>query len=200
LGPAQQLVEAQLEGFLIAHSQHLETLGNEFPHKLMEVPVAVEEAPVEPAHLVVLAVGVAVALLRATHFVAHLQHRRTDRCEQDDEEILYLAPPHLLDSSVGGRTLDPTIPGEVGSWAVAVSFRVRLVVLAIVRNKIVQRETVVAGDKIDALFGLLPFAVTKDVGLPSPRCASSLTAPLSPFAKQRISSRNRPFHSFQLSP
>ncbi len=60
-GATQQLVEAQREGFLIAYSQQPEALGNQFAHELMEVPVPVEEAPIEPAHLVILAIGIAVA-------------------------------------------------------------------------------------------------------------------------------------------
>jgi hypothetical protein len=37
-------------------------------------------------------------------------------------------------------------------------------------------------------------------GLPSTRCASERTVPASALRKPRMSSRNRPFHSFQLSP
>ena len=43
-GAAQQLVETQLGGFLIAHSQQPETLGNEVSYEPVEVPVPVEKA------------------------------------------------------------------------------------------------------------------------------------------------------------
>ena len=161
-GAAQQLVEAQPEALLITRTQQPETLGNEFPHELMEVPMPVEEAPVEPAHLVILAIGIVVAPLSAAHFVAHLEHRRTNRCEQDDDEVLYLAASQLLDGSVVGRPLDPAVPGQVRARAVPVAFAIRLVVLVVVGNQIVQREAVVAGHEIDALFGL-PFLVAEDV-------------------------------------
>src|SRR5205085_3673916 len=41
-------------------------------------------------------------------------------------------------------------PRPVESLAVAVVLAVRLVVLLVVRNEVVQRETVVAGDEVDA--------------------------------------------------
>src|SRR4029077_7181668 len=102
-GAAQQLVEAQSVALLIAHSQQPEPLDNEFSHKLVEVPMPIEEAPIEPAHLVILAIRIVVAQLSATHLVAHLEHRRTDRCEQDYDEVLYLAASQLLDGSVLGQ-------------------------------------------------------------------------------------------------
>src|SRR5208283_80816 len=155
-GAAQQLVEAQPEAFLITRTQQPEALGNEFSHKLMEVPVSVEEAPIEPADLVILAIGIAVAPLSAPHFVAHLEHRRTNRCEQDYNQVFYLAASQLLDGSVpegivAGGPLDPAVPRQVGPGAVPVPFAIRLVVLFVIRNQIVQRETVVTGYEIDAL-------------------------------------------------
>ena len=72
-GAAQQLVEAQPEALLMTRTQQAETMGNELPHKLAQVPMLVEEeAPIEPAHPVVLAIGIVVAPLSAAHFVAHL--------------------------------------------------------------------------------------------------------------------------------
>ena len=99
-----------------------------------------------------------------------------------------------------GRPLDPAIPGQVRLLPVPVSFAIRLVVLVVVGNQIVQREAVVAGHEIDALFGL-PFLVAdRCLGCRAARCANNRTVPLSPLTKRRTSSRNRPFHSFQLSP
>src|SRR5262249_10150814 len=80
-GAAQQLVEAQPESLLMTRTQQPEPMGNELPHELMVIAMLVEEVPVEPAHFVILAISVAVAPLGATHFVAHLEHRRTNRQE-----------------------------------------------------------------------------------------------------------------------
>src|SRR6266436_3583299 len=70
--------------------------------------------------------------------------------------------PQLLHSRVVGRSLHPAVPRQVCPRAVPVAFTIRLVLLVIVRNQIVQREAVVAGHEIDALFGL-PFLVAEDV-------------------------------------
>src|SRR5207247_1384304 len=98
----------------------------------------------------------------------HLEHRRANRCEQDDDEVLYLAAPQLLDGSiledsVPGRPLDPAVPGQVRYRAVPVPFAIRLVVLVVIGDQIVQRETVMAGHKIDALFGF-SFLVAENIG------------------------------------
>src|SRR6266446_4251266 len=98
-------------------------MGNELPHELMEVPIPVEEAPIEPAHL---------------------------------------AASQLLDGSVVGRSLDPAVPGQVRVQPVAVALAIRLVVLVVVGNQIVQCEAVVTGYEIDALFGF-SFLVAENV-------------------------------------
>ena len=59
-------------------AHHPAAIADQCPHEPVEVPVPIEEAPVEPAHIVVLAIGIVVATLGAAHFVAHLQHRGTD--------------------------------------------------------------------------------------------------------------------------
>src|SRR5690349_7642645 len=128
----------------------------------MEVPMPVEEAPVEPAYLVILAIGIIVAPLSATHFVAHLEHRRTNRREQDYNEVFYLAASQPLDLGILSWTFDPTVPGEVVVRPVRVAFAVRLVVLGAVRDQIAQREAVMTGHKVDALLRL-PFLVPEHI-------------------------------------
>jgi hypothetical protein len=48
-------------------------------HESVDVAMPLQEAPVEPADLRVLAEGVIVALLGSAHLVAHEQHRRAGR-------------------------------------------------------------------------------------------------------------------------
>src|SRR6056297_2038846 len=57
------------------------------------------------------------------------------------------------DGRVGGRPLDPVVVGAVLVGAVAATFLVRLVVLAVVGDDVVQREAVVAGDEVHAAPG-----------------------------------------------
>ena len=55
---------------------------------------------------------------------------------------------------VVGRPLHPAVPAQVPVAAVAVALAVRLVVLRVVRDEVVEREAVVAGDEVDAGPGL----------------------------------------------
>ena len=128
----------------------------------VKVPVPGKETPVEPAHLVVLAICVVVAALRSAHFVAHLEHRGTYRNQQNDKEVLDLAPAQSLDGGIVDRALDPAVPGQVVVRPVPLPFSISFVVLFIVRNQIIQREAIMASHEIDALLGLA-FPVPEDV-------------------------------------
>ena len=126
--------------------------------------VALDEAPVEPRELAVLAVAVVVAELRPPDLVAHRQHRAR-------------RPPAArapAGSGPGARAA-PRSPGRRSAprrrssscrlcvVAVAVVLAVRLVVLAVVRDDVVEREPVVAGHEVDRLLGLAA-EVRVDVG------------------------------------
>ena len=109
----------------------------------------------------------------------------------------------LRNDSIAGivrGALDAAVPAQVLVVAVAVAFAVRLVVLLVVRDGVVEREPVVAGDEVDRLLGL---AVEPgvDVGArPAGVAAIAQTLPGSPLTNDRTSSRKRPFHSTQRSP
>ena len=105
------------------------------------------EAPVEPAQLVVLAVGVVVSPAR--HLVAHADHRHALREEQGGEEVAHLARAEGED---GGSSVGPSTPQfQLRLWSpVAVLVAVRLVVLAVVAHEVVEGEAVVGGHEVDA--------------------------------------------------
>ena len=69
-------LSSRLSSLLASH--HPAAIADQRPHEPVEVPMPIQEAPVEPAHIVVLAIGIVVAVLGAAHLVAHLQHRGTD--------------------------------------------------------------------------------------------------------------------------
>ena len=123
-------------------------------HEAAHVGVPREAAPVEPARFVVLAVGIVVAALRAPDFVAHEKQRRADGEQRERDEVLHLAVAQALDRDVVARPFHAAVPAQIEVVPVAVAFAVRLVVLAIVRHEIVQREAVVAGYEVDALLRL----------------------------------------------
>ena len=75
--PAKQLIEAGRRHF----SHHVRALAKSVErfHESVDVAMPLQEAPVEPADIRVLAVGVIVAPLGSAHLVAHEQHRRAGR-------------------------------------------------------------------------------------------------------------------------
>ena len=129
----------------------------------MHVGMLLHQGPVEPVGLVVLAIGVVVAALRAADLVAHQDHRHAQRQQRDGQEVLHLAVAQLLDRRVVGRPFDAAVPTAVVVGAVAVVLAVGLVVLLVVGNEIVEREAVVAGHEVDALLGLA-LLVAVDLG------------------------------------
>ena len=124
--------------------------------------MSLEERPVEPADLVVLAVGIVVAALRPPDLVAHQQHRRAQRQQRDGQEVLHLAMAQPLDLGIVRRPFDPAVPAQVRVGPVAAALPVRLVVLVVVADQVVQREPVVRRDEVDALLRP-PFLVPVEI-------------------------------------
>ena len=108
------------------------------------------EVPVVPRRFVVLAIGVVVAVLRAADFVAAADHRHALREQQRRQQIALLPLAELDDFGIVSRAFDAHVPGVIVVGAVAIVFAVRLVVLLVVADQIVERESVVRGDEIDA--------------------------------------------------
>ena len=80
--------------------------------------------------------------------------------------------------------------------AVAVFFAVRLVMLLVVADEIVEGEAVVRGDEIDARVGTAA-AVLVEIGASRQAIGEFADPPSSPFQKLRTASRYLPFHSAQ---
>ena len=168
-------------------------------HEAVDVGVLLQERPVEPGGRVVVAVGVVVALLRAPDLVPHQDHGHAQRHQRESQVILHLAVAQPLDLGVLGRAFDAAVPAPVVVGAVAVVLAVRLVVLVVVGDEVVEREAVVAGHEVDALLGLA-LLVAVDLGAPDQPVRHAPHRPGAPRKKSRTSSRKRPFHSFQASP
>src|SRR5581483_10010793 len=122
-------------------------------NQVHEILILLNQAPVEPRKLVVLAVGVVVALLRAAHLVAAEQHRYALGKEERRQEVALLAGAAVQHVGVVGRALDATVPRAVEALAVVVVLAVGLVVLLVERDEVAQRETIVGGDEVDAVVG-----------------------------------------------
>src|SRR5262245_10039131 len=102
-------------------------------------------------------------MLRAADFVAHEQHGRARGQQLDRAEVLALTIAKRLDRGVVGRSLYAAVSALIVVRPVSIAFAVGLVVLAVVRDEIVQREAVVTGDEVDAVFGF-PILVTVEIG------------------------------------
>mgnify|MGYP003694180711 CR=1 FL=1 len=77
-----------------------------------------------------------------------------ERQHRHGEEVLHLPRSQLLDRRIVGRAFHAAVPASVVVGAVAVVLAVRLVVLAVVGDEIVQGEAVVTRHEVDALLGL----------------------------------------------
>ena len=110
----------------------------------------IQQRPVEPGGFIILGVGVVIPLLRPPHLVTHEQHRRAKSEQVGNHEVLNLAAAHRFDAWVGAGSFHTIVPAQVVIAAVAIILTVRLVVLAVVCDQVVQGKAVVAGDKVDA--------------------------------------------------
>ncbi len=161
----------------------------------------VDVLPVEPGNGAVLAICVVVALLRASHFVAHGEHRPTFGEEQDREEILDLPAAERFDRR--DRRVGPSTPQfqlKLSFVPSLVVLAVGLVVLVVVGHQVVEREAVVGRDEVDAAAGE-SIGVIEQLGAPhqviGQRADRSRSSPLT---NCRTWSRNWPFQTAQRSP
>src|SRR5262249_25760101 len=108
------------------------------------------------------------------------QHRRALREQQRRQHVALLTFSKGDDVLVVGRPLGAAIPGMVVGAAVAIAFAVGVVVLVVVARPVVQGETVMRRDEIDA--GPAPPAVAvEDIAgaehARRERCGMRLAAP-----------------------
>ncbi len=106
--------------------------------------------PIQPGQFVVLHVGVVVALLGTTEFVASGEHGFTPGEDQGRQQGALIGGTGLLDGGIVARALRAVVPALVVGGAVAIVFAVGVVVLFGVADQVGERETVVGGDEVDA--------------------------------------------------
>src|ERR1700724_2178521 len=123
------------------------------------VAFAIKAIPVDPADLVVLAVGVVVAGLRVADFVAGQKQRQALRQQQTGKLVLPKLTARRCYRRVVGRAFMAAIGAVVLVRAVAIAFAIGLVVFFIVAEQILEREAVMHGDVIDAGAGRAAVAV-----------------------------------------
>ena len=133
-------------------------------------------APVQPRQFVVLAVGIVVAVLRATEFVAGQQHRCAGGKEHGGQHRALHPVAHCVDRRIVGRPLDAPVAGEVGGRPVAIAFAVRLVVPLDIAHGVREREAIMGGDEIDRC-PWTPAVAGEDVGRTRKPCGNRRPMP-----------------------
>src|SRR5579862_106288 len=110
----------------------------------------IEGRPIEPADLVILAVRIVVSALGALKLVAREQHWNPLREQQRREKVALLFCPQRENLAIQRLAFGAAVPAVILLHSVSVVVEICLVVLAIVRNEIVQRKPVMGGDEVDA--------------------------------------------------
>ena len=126
---------------------------DEVTRKLQQVVLHRSQIPVEPTDFVVLAIGIVVAELSSSHLIATAEHGNSLRKHQGGNEVPLLFFPLGINRLVICRPFRSAIPAQVIVFPVDIILSVSFVVLVIVTDQIVKRESVVTGDKIDAGIG-----------------------------------------------
>jgi hypothetical protein len=127
-------------------------------HEPENVGVFGHHRPVEPTRTIILAIGIVVSLLSTPHLIAHDKHGHAHGEYRSREKVLYLPVAQLFYFRIVHMAFKAAVPAPVILVVVAVVLAIFSVVLAVVTDNIVQRETIVARNEVDALLGfaLLP--------------------------------------------
>src|SRR3982074_1510328 len=114
------------------------------------VAFAAEAFPVDPAGLVVLAIGIVVAVLTVAYLIAGQNQRQALRQQQAGQLIFPELTAKRCDRRIVGRAFMAAIGAVIFAGTVAIVFAVGQVVFLVVAEQVSQREAVMHGDMIDA--------------------------------------------------
>src|SRR5262245_66023985 len=109
----------------------LRELADEIGH----VVLAAERGPVDPAGLIILAIGVVVAALAVGAFVAGEQKRHALRQQQAGELIAAQPAPQREDVGIVRRSLGAAVGAQVVVGAVACGLGIGFVVIVLVAEE-----------------------------------------------------------------
>ncbi len=123
---------------------------NQCSNEPRQIRVLFHQSPVKPADVVILAIGVVVTFLRAANFVTADDHRHTLAEQQRTKHVADLSRPNRVDRFLSRGSFCAVVVADVVVVTITIIFTVFGVVFLFVRNQIVHREAVVAGDEIDA--------------------------------------------------
>src|SRR5262249_10846647 len=137
--------------------------SNCLPEKSEDICILLNQAPIEPADLVVLTIGIVVSPLRPAEFIAAKHHGSAHREKQRTSVVLRQLFSQPDDSHIIRVAFGATVPGIIVVGAVEIMLEIGIVVFLVRRDQVIQSEPVVAGDEVDAVISR-PAVVTEEVG------------------------------------
>ena len=117
--------------------------------EIMQLRSILRPGPLHPAQFTVDTVRIRISLLAVEHLIPRADHRRTLGKHHHRKRIFHLSHTQTADLPLSGGTLRAAVPGVFIQRAVPVILAVFLIVLVIVRDQVTQRESVMAGDRVD---------------------------------------------------
>ncbi|MNI35136.1 hypothetical protein D3C73_891470 [compost metagenome] len=105
--------------------------------------------PVHPGNLVILAIGIIVAALRPTGFVAHGEHDGAATGKQCGQKCADITTTAFLYCRISGQAFRSVVPGVVFVMAVAAILAIGIVVLVVVGDEVEQGEPIMGCEEID---------------------------------------------------
>lgn len=104
--------------------------------------VLLQQAPVKPAYLVILAVRIIVSALTSAKFIAAQQHWNPARDEEGQDERLDEPVPHSLHSRIVAWPFHSAIVTVIGIASVTVVLAIFVVMLLLVADQIIKCEPI----------------------------------------------------------
>ena len=130
--------------------------GDHSSSEALNVFVFLRQAPVKPAHLVILAVRVIVSALTSAKFIAAQQHRNPSRDKQGQKESLDQAVPQRLDNGIVAWSFHSAIVTVIGIASITAVLAIFVIMLLLVADQIIECESVMRSYKVQA--ACWPFA------------------------------------------
>ena len=125
-------------------------------HKGEELPVRFHKLPIQPAHRVILAIGIVISPMAEPEFIAADYHRRSLCRKQKQHGIFHLLQTQLQNGFLSCLSLRSAVPADIIGFPVTVFLAVGFIMLSVKRHQIGQRKAGIVRNIIDnaRLFGI----------------------------------------------
>lgn len=107
--------------------------------------------PVQPANLVILAIGIVVGQSAAAEFITGNEHGRSLRKKKNHGKGFDTPGVQFFDPAISSFTLDPTVPADIMIIAIPILLAIAQIIFPVIADPIIKGETAVAGNKVDTV-------------------------------------------------